>query len=85
MSWNKKAKWQRSKPNPAANMFKDGLNLFGFFQIIIAGVGRHFGHLSNFMYRIEFQARRSPHAHCFLLMADSPRLDVDSDETVEKY
>ena len=64
-------------------MFKDRLNLF--FKIIVGGTSRPIRHISDYMYRIEIQARGSPHAHCLLWMTDSLKLGVDSDESVAKY
>ena len=43
------------------------------------------GDLQDYMTRIEFQNRGSPHAHCLLFVRGSKQLDVDSDEDVANF
>ena len=41
--------------------------------------------VTDFVTKIEFQARGSPHAHCILWVASAPRIDVDSDVVVTTF
>ena len=37
------------------------------------------GHITDYVIRIEFQMRRSHHAHCLLWVKDAPKIDKDPD------
>lgn len=39
----------------------------------------------DYMIRIEFQARVSPHAHAILWIKDAPKLDVNTDEEIAAF
>ena len=40
------------------------------------------GHITDYVIKIEFQMRGSPHAHCFLWVKDAPKIDKDPDDVV---
>ena len=40
------------------------------------------GHITDYVIKIEFQMRRSPHAHCLLWVKDAPNIDKDPDDVV---
>ena len=40
------------------------------------------GHITDYVIKIEFQMRGSPHAHCLLWVKDAPKIDKDSDDAV---
>lgn len=83
MSWEDKCKWLRCNPVTAARQFKHRLDLF--FKEFIGGKANPIGQLQDYLIRIEFQARGSPHAHTILWMKDAPKLDVNSDEEVISF
>ena len=41
--------------------------------------------VSDYIIKIEFQARGSPHAHCILWVDGAPRINVDADEVVTAF
>ncbi|XP_078578075.1 uncharacterized protein LOC144862999 isoform X1 [Branchiostoma floridae x Branchiostoma japonicum] len=80
MPWEEKCSWLRYNPVTAARQFNHRLNVF--FKEFIGGKANPIGELQDFMIRIEFQARGSPHAHTILWMKDAPKLNVNSDKEV---
>ena len=40
------------------------------------------GHITDYVIKIEFQTRGSPHAHCLLWVKDGPKIDKDADNVV---
>ena len=40
------------------------------------------GHITDYVIKIEFQMRGSPHAHCLLWVKDAPKIDKDPDDVV---
>ena len=40
------------------------------------------GHNIDYVIKIEFQIRGSPHAHCLLWVKDAPKIDKDPDDVV---
>ena len=44
-----------------------------------------FGHVQDYVYRIEYQARGAPHVHAILWIADAPILGKDTTSEVEEY
>lgn len=79
MTWEDKCSWLRRNPVTAARLFQFRLEIF--FKLVISE-GQVVGQLSDYLIRIEFQQRGSPHAHCLLWVKDAPLLDVDSDQDV---
>ena len=47
------------------------------------------GHITDYVIKIEFQMRESPHAHCLLWVKDAPKIDKDPDDVfcafIDKY
>lgn len=83
MSWEEKSLWLRSNPVTAARQFQHRLD--SFFKEYIGAKANPIGKLKDYMIRIEFQARGSPHAHIILWIEGAPRLDVDSDQVVAAF
>ncbi|KAI8500856.1 hypothetical protein Bbelb_216740 [Branchiostoma belcheri] len=81
--WKEKCKWLRCNPVTAARQFQHRLDVF--FKDFIKGKGQPLGQVQNYMIRIEFQQRGSPHAHTILWIKDAPRIDVDSDADVIRF
>ena len=40
------------------------------------------GHITDYVIKIEFQIRGSPHAYCLLWVKDAPKIDKDPDDVV---
>ena len=43
------------------------------------------GHVTDYMIKIEFQIRGSPHAHCLLWVNNAPRINQDPDEVMCEF
>ena len=82
MSWEDKCKLLGSNPVTAARHFDHRLQCL-FRDVILSDVNP-LGKVKNYMYRIEFQQRGSPHAHCVLWVDQAPRHD-DTEENVTEF
>ncbi|XP_030828689.1 uncharacterized protein LOC100890415 [Strongylocentrotus purpuratus] len=82
MSWEDKCKLLGSNPVTAARHFDHRLQCL-FRDVILSDVNP-LGKVKNYMYRIEFQQRGSPHAHCVLWIDQAPRHD-DTEENVTEF
>ena len=80
MDWQTKADKLMSNPVTACEMFQHRVDVF--FSEYILSNEHPLGHVHDYVIKIEFQERGSPHAHCLLWVKNSPRIDVDSDEEV---
>ena len=71
----------KQNPITAVRIFDHRLN--AFFQNVIL----HHPSLKvlDYVIKIEFQARGSPHAHCILWVENAPHIDIDSDHDVIKF
>ena len=83
LSWEEKCKWLRTNPVTAARMFQ--FRLETFFKEVLMSDAQPLGDLQDFMIRIEFQNRGSPHAHCLLFIREPKQLNVDSDNDVANF
>ena len=84
MSHAKKSQLLRRNPVTTVRMWKHRLE--GFFDIYIKnGKAAPIGKVVDFVIKIEFQARGSPHAHCLLWVEDSPQIDIDNDQDVCEF
>lgn len=52
------------------------------FQVFLKSGAHPLGELVDYVIRIEFQARGSPHAHTILWIKDAPKLNINTDEEV---
>ena len=43
------------------------------------------GNILEYVIKIEFQMKGSPHAHCLLWVKDSPKINEDPDEVVYQF
>lgn len=80
MDWKQKNAWLRSNPVTAARHFQRRLD--SFFTVVLRSPPHPLGIVSDYVVRIEFQARGSPHAHCILWVKDAPKVDTNTDEEV---
>ena len=56
-----------------------------FFSQYVLSDAHPIGHITDYVIKIEFQMRGSPHAHCLLWVSDAPRIAQDGDEVVCEF
>ena len=83
LSWETKSRWLRTNPITAARNFQHRLD--AFFSEFIKSPAAPIGPVTDFVIRIEFQARGSPHAHTLLWVKDAPKLTYSTDEEVTSF
>lgn len=83
MSFEDKSTWIRTNPVTVARHFH--YRLQSFFHNCILTPAQPLGPVEDYVIRIEFQQRGSPHAHIVLWIKDAPQLGVDTDEQVTEF
>ena len=83
MTWEDKTTWLKRNPVTAARHFQYRLDQF--WKTFITSKTKPVGEVKDYMIRIEFQARGSPHAHTILWIKDAPQYGKDSDEKVTEF
>ena len=83
LSWEEKCNWLRRNPVTAARHFQYRLDLF--WNEFIKSKSMPIGEVVDFMIRIEFQARGSPHAHTIVWIKDAPKFGTDPVENVVQF
>ena len=53
-----------------------------FFSEYVLSDAHPPGHITDYVIRIEFQMRGSPHAHCLLWVKDAPKIEKDPDDVI---
>ena len=53
-----------------------------FFSEYLLSDAHPLGHITDYVIKIEFQMRGSPHAHCLLWVNDAPKIDKDPEDVV---
>ena len=53
-----------------------------FFSEYVLSDAHPLGHITDYMIKIEFQMRGSPHAHYLLWVKDAPKIDKDPDDVL---
>ena len=56
--------------------------LEAFFSEYLLSDTHPLAHITNYVIKIEFQMRGSPHAHCLLWVKDAPKIDKDPNDVV---
>ena len=56
--------------------------LEAFFSEYLLSDTHPLGHITDYVIKIEFQMRGSPHTHCLLWVKDAPKIDKDPDDVV---
>ena len=56
--------------------------LESFFSQYLLNDTHPLGHITDYVIKIEFQMRGSPHAHCLLWEKDAPKINQHSDDDV---
>ena len=80
LSYAGRTLWLRSNPVTAARQFQYRLELL--FKDVLMSTAKPLGNVIDYVIRIEFQARGSPHAHTLIWIKDAPKVDVNEDEEV---
>ncbi|VDI08177.1 Hypothetical predicted protein [Mytilus galloprovincialis] len=86
LTWEEKCGILRSNPVTAARHFDHRLQCL--FRDVILSNAEPLGKITHYSYRIEFQQRGSPHAHCVLWVDNAPNPDTpvkDLVKFIDKY
>ena len=67
-------------PITGVQMFQHRLD--AFFSEYLLSDTHPLGYITEYVIKIEFQMRGSPHAHCLLWVKDGPKIDKDPDDVV---
>ena len=59
--------------------------LQSFFSQYLLNDAHPLGHITDYVIKIEFQIRGSPHAHCLLWVKDAPKSNQDLDDYVCRF
>ena len=74
--------------NPITGVWMFQHRIEAFFSEYILSAAHPLGHITDYVIKIEFQMRGSPHAHCLLWVKDPPKIDKDPDDIyafIDKY
>ena len=87
LSYAERCNWLRSNPVTAVRHFHYRLETF--VKRVLMSNANPLGEIVDYVIRIEFQARGSPHAHTLLWVKNAPQINVQTDdevcEFVQKY
>ena len=87
LPWRLKSMWLRSNPVTPARMFQYRLD--AFVLTFLKSSAQPIGEVVEYVIRIEFQARGSPHAHTLIWIKDAPKLgfadEADVKAFIDKY
>ena len=83
LPWRIKSMWLRTNPVTAARMFQYRLETFVI--TFLKSAAEPIGHVAEYVIRIEFQARGSPHAHTLFWIKDSPKLGYSQEDNVKLF
>ncbi|KAK6168643.1 hypothetical protein SNE40_019835 [Patella caerulea] len=83
LDWAEKCEILRSNPITTARMFDHRFHYF--LKNVIMSDAEPIGKVIDYFYRLEFQARGTPHAHCLFWIENSPKIDEDKDEDVVDF
>ena len=68
--------------NPITGVWMFQHRLEAFFSQYLLSDTHPLGHITDYVIKMEFQMRGSPHAHCLLWVKDAPKIDRDPDNVV---
>ena len=75
-----RSKYLHQNPATGVRMFQHRIQSL-FTQYLLSDA-HPLGEITDYVIKIEFQMRGSPHAHCLLWVKDAPKIDHDPDEVV---
>ena len=68
--------------NPITGVWMFQHRLEAFFSEYLLSDTHPLGHITDYVIKIEFQMRGSPHVYCLLWVKDAPKMDKDPDDVV---
>ena len=80
MSIADKSRYLCQNPITDVQMFQHRIE--AFFSEYLLTDAHPLGHITDYVIKIEFQMRGSPHAHCLLWVEDAPKINKDPDDIV---
>ena len=80
LDWNAKCDILRSNPITVMRMFEKRVD--ALMSNLILSPAQPIGEVEDYFYRVEFQARGSPHIHMLVWIKNAPVFEKDSDSTV---
>ena len=80
MSIADRSRYLCQNPITGVQMFQHRVE--AFFSEYLLSDTHPLGHITDYVIKIEFQMRGSPHAHCLLWVKDAPKIDKDPDDVV---
>ena len=87
MSIKDRSTYLCQNPITGIQMFQHRLE--AFFSEYLLSDTHPLGHITDYVIKIEFQMRGSPHAHWLLWVKDAPKIDKDPDDVmcafIDKY
>ncbi|XP_051816503.1 uncharacterized protein LOC127537664 [Acanthochromis polyacanthus] len=83
LDWKSKCDILRSNPVTVMRMFHHRVN--ALMADLILSPAQPIGEVEDYFYRVEFQARGSPHIHMLVWVKDAPVYGEDLDQVVCKY
>ena len=75
-----RSKYLCQNPITGVQMFQHRLETF--FSEYLLSETDPIGHITDYVIKIKFQMRGSPHTHCLLWVKDAPKIDKDPDDVV---
>ena len=83
LPWQMKSMWLRSNSVTAARMFQYRLETF--VTTFLKSSAEPIGCTAEYVIRIEFQARGSPHAHTLFWIKDALKLGYSQEQDVQSF
>ena len=80
MSIADRSRYLHQNPITGVGMFQHRVK--AIFSKYLLSDAHPLGHITDYVIKIEFQMRGSPHFHCLLWVKDAPKIDKDIDDVV---
>ena len=83
MSIQQRSKYLRQNLVTGVHMFQHRLE--SFFSQYLLSTAQPLGNITDYVIKIEFQMRGTPHAHCLIWVRDAPKIDDAPDDIVCQF
>ena len=83
MSIEDRSRYLHQNPIIGVQMFQHRIE--AFFSEYLLSDAHPLDHITDYIIKIQFQMRGSPHAHCLLWIKDAPQIDKDPDDVVYAF
>ena len=83
MSIAQRSTYLQQNPITGVCMFQHRVE--SFFSQYLLNDAHPLGHITDYVIKIEFQMRGSPHAHCLLWVKDAPKINQHADDDVCRF